>query len=207
MTDKKRRLKLNNNGSAIVTVLIVIIFISILATTVLYLAGRNAKMKATDRNTKESFYETERTMEEIKAGLVRIVSSSYETAYASVITDYMSYDPSGRKYKFFNDFFDAFVGWFSVTDHDCRLLATDTAAVESVGEIEEKRNEGYVLIKNVVVKDTKNGYTTIIKTGFMIVCPDITFEVGNATSVPDSPSGNDVINLNDCVKYINWEKR
>ena len=45
MTDKKRLLKLNNKGSAIVTVLIVIIFVSILATTILYLAGRNARRR------------------------------------------------------------------------------------------------------------------------------------------------------------------
>ena len=92
MTDKKRLLKLNNKGSAIVTVLIVIIFVSILATTILYLAGRNARMKATDRQTKESFYETERTMEEIKAGLVRISSLAYEDAYRRVISEYASYN-------------------------------------------------------------------------------------------------------------------
>ena len=97
MTDKDTRHKLNNEGSAIVTVLIVIIFISILATTVLYLAGRNMKMKATDRYTKESFYQTEKTMEEIKAGLVRIASLSYDDAYKAVIAQYAGYNDSGRK--------------------------------------------------------------------------------------------------------------
>ena len=107
MTDFKTKYKLNNRGSAIVTVLIVIIFISIMATTVLYLAGRNVKMKATDRHTKESFYETEKSMEEIKAGLIRIASESYEEAYAAVLKSYAEYDATSRKNIFVTTYMDA----------------------------------------------------------------------------------------------------
>lgn len=218
MTDKKRLLKLNNKGSAIVTVLIVIIFVSILATTILYLAGRNARMKATDRQTKESFYETERTMEEIKAGLVRIASLAYEDAYKRVISEYALNNANSRSAVFNEAFTESFVNRWRTLANGCRDLASDTTAQitsptpdpapgGASGLDESERTSGILYVRNVEVKDTLNDYTTIIHTDFAIVCPEVSFNVNYDTSVPDSPSGNDSFNINDCVRYIKWEKR
>ena len=210
MTDKRNRHKLNNKGSAIVTVLIVIIFISILATTVLYLAGRNMKLKATDRFTKESFYETEQTMEEIKAGLVRIASLSYDDAYKAVISEYAGYNDSGRKNLFNNTFMKAFSDRYSALAGGCKDLATSGYAVTSAGSFtpfDPANPVNQLLITGVEVKDTKNDYTTIIRTDFLIVCPDVFFNVNEDTSVPDAPGTGTKININDCVLYTNWEKR
>ena len=127
MAKKTGTHKLNNKGSAIVTVLIVIIFISILATTVLYLAGRNVRMKATDRDTKESFYGTERAMEEVKAGLIRIASLSYDDAYKTVMSEYGSFDAVGRKNLFAETFLTSFeTRWAGLTGQ-CRDLVTASA--------------------------------------------------------------------------------
>lgn len=210
MTDKDTRHKLNNEGSAIVTVLIVIIFISILATTVLYLAGRNMKMKATDRYTKESFYQTEKTMEEIKAGLVRIASLSYDDAYKAVIAQYAGYNDSGRKNLFNVTFMNSFSNRYASLTSGCRDLATDASAVTSVGAyipFDPDHPTSQFVISGVEVKDVTNGYTTIIRTDFLIVCPDVFFDVGVDTSVPDAPAAGETININDCVLYTNWEKR
>ena len=214
MVKHNKKLKLNNKGSAIVTVLVVIIFVSILATTVLYLAGRNVRMKATDRHTKESFYQTEQTMEEIKAGLIRIASESYDEAYANMVRNYSSYDASGRKNLFREAFMEAFVNRWELLSDGCRNLATDNAAVDSTpigrgpdGIDESSRNIGRLRLKDVIVKDRRGDYTTINKTDFLIVCPDVDFELNSMTSVPDSPGEIKEINISDCVMYTNWEKR
>ena len=218
MSKNRNCFKLNNNGSAIVTVLIVIIFISILATTILYLAGRNIKMKATDRDTKESFYETEKTMEEVKAGLVRVASKSYEKAFAKVLSEYASYNDEGRKALFVQEFTDAFIGEWRHLDNGCADLATDASAVTATpvpdnspgglsGLDEVDKTSGKLYIRGVEVKNTLDRYTTVIRTDFAIVCPDVSFAVNFNTSVPDAPSGTSSININDYVRYINWEKR
>ncbi|MDE6518408.1 MAG: hypothetical protein K2L18_11285, partial [Acetatifactor sp.] len=65
--------KLNNDGSAIVTVLVVVAFITILATIMLYVSGMNFQMKVADYRTKESFYQAETPVEELRAQLVKDV--------------------------------------------------------------------------------------------------------------------------------------
>ena len=216
MAKSKTQLKLNNRGSAIVTVLIVIIFVSILATTILYLAGRNVKMKATDRDIKESFYETEKTMEEIKAGLVRVASESFEEAFVKVMAEYASYNAAGRKSLFCETFSDAFINNWRTLSNGCADLVTDVSAVTqtpvpipsgSSGLDESEKESGILYIRGVEVRDTLDRYTTVIRTDFAIVCPDISFDVNYDTSVPDAPAGEPSANANDCVKYINWEKR
>ena len=216
MTAKRNHRQLNNSGSAIVTVLIVIIFVSILATTILYLAGRNMKMKATDRDTKESFYETEKTMEEIKAGLARVASQSYEDAFMRVMSEYASYNEAGRKALFCEVFTESFINRWRTLANGCADLATDTSAVTGTpvpdpygasGLDESDKASGKLYIRGVEVKDTLDRYTTVIRTDFAIVCPEVSFDVNFDTSVPDAPSSISSININDCVKYINWEKR
>ncbi|MBR5788752.1 MAG: hypothetical protein IKX99_01435 [Lachnospiraceae bacterium] len=212
MTEFKAKCKLNNKGSAIVTVLIVIIFISIMATTVLYLAGRNVKMKATDRHTKESFYETEKSMEEIKAGLIRIASESYEEAYAEVLKSYAEYDATARKNIFVTTFMDACEAKLAV-DVDSKIdvakFVTDAhASVNKALYDGSKKVNGVIKLTGVTVTDTMNDYTTVIRTDFAIVAPtDIEFNVGFDTSVPDSPEDVKTFNASDCVIYVNWEKR
>ena len=213
MRKDNRLRKLNNKGSAIVTVLIVIIFISILATTVLYLAGRNVKMKATDRHTKESFYATETTLEEVKAGLVRIASDSYDKAFAEVMKHYAGSDSSSRRYLFVQTFVQSFIDTWEpegdiYPDLTVADLVTNPAMFESVGTFDKsERNSGILYIKGVEVSHTVGGYTTKIKTDFAIRVPDAEFDVGADTSVPDSPEATRTININDCVLYVNWEKR
>ena len=212
MAEHKRIHKLNNKGSAIVTVLIVIIFISILATTILYLAGRNVKMKATDRDTKESFYGTEQAMEEVKAGLIRIASLSYEDAYRRVMREYGSYDAAGRKNLFNETYLSSFETRWNALAGRCADLVTATSGitVTSAGNSAldtSERASGILYVRNVVITGKKDGYTTIIGSDFAIVCPKASFEVGYDTSVPDTPEDSTSININDCVMYTNWEKR
>ena len=211
MTDFKTKYKLNNKGSAIVTVLIVIIFISIMATTVLYLAGRNVKMKATDRHTKESFYETEKSMEEIKAGLIRIASESYEEAYAAVLKSYAEYDATSRKNIFVTTYMDACetkLGMAAAAGGVASFVSDTSVTVDNGSYDGSKKANGVLYLKGITVTDTMNDYTTEIRTDFAIVAPsDIEFNVGFDTSVPDTPGDAKTFNASDCVIYVNWEKR
>lgn len=211
MTDKRFKHKLNNKGSAIVTVLIVIIFVSIMATTVLYLAGRNVKMKATDRHTKESFYETEKSMEEIKAGLIRIASQSYEEAYGTVLRDYAGYDPAGRKNLFITTFVNSCegrLGMAAAAGGVASFVSDSTVSVDNGSYDASKKDKGVLYLRGITVKDTMNDYTTEIRTDFAIVAPsNIEFNVGFDTEVPDTPASVESVNASDLVIYVNWEKR
>ena len=109
---------------------------------------------------------------------------------------------------------EAFVNRWELLSDGCRNLATDNAAVDSTpigrgpdGIDESSRNIGRLRLKDVIVKDRMGDYTTIIKTDFLIVCPDVDFELNSMTSVPDSPGEIKEINISDCVMYTNWEKR
>lgn len=91
------RNKLNNKGSALVTVVVVIAFITILATLILYLSVMNFQMKANDYRTKESFYDAEVPLEEIKLQMAVDMSSACEKAYIDLMAQYdVAGNASGR---------------------------------------------------------------------------------------------------------------
>ena len=102
---KKRIYGLNNSGSTLVTVIVVVAFMSILATTVLYLAGENYKTKIYDLKTKESFYEAEEIVEVFKASLIRDVAECSKPAYDAVVTNYaQSGDKDARATEYLSQF-------------------------------------------------------------------------------------------------------
>lgn len=87
-TERKKYNKFNNQGSALVVVVIVIAFICILATLLLYLSVMNYQMKATDYNTRVSFYGSEIPLEELRVQLAVDWSKAGEEAYKSVMSQY-----------------------------------------------------------------------------------------------------------------------
>ncbi len=87
------------------TVIVVIAFMSILATTVLYLAGENYKTKIYDLKTKESFYEAEEIVELFRASLIRDVAECSKPAYDAVMTNYAkSGDKNTRATEYLSQF-------------------------------------------------------------------------------------------------------
>lgn len=71
----------SDRGAALVTVIIAVSFISILATALLCITASNVLAKGADRRVQKSFYDGERGMEEVKAGIVSIASLAYQDAY------------------------------------------------------------------------------------------------------------------------------
>lgn len=99
----------DHRGAAIVAVMIAVIFLSVLGTIILYVAGNNAQMKATDYGTKVEFYEAERVLEIMETQLVKDVSSAAMTAYSTVLNEYMSLDQDQRREAYHNAFEAAFI--------------------------------------------------------------------------------------------------
>ena len=102
-----KELKSDNRGSSLVMVIVVVLFLTILATTLLYLSTLNVLMKRTDRDVKQSFYDTETAVEEIKAGITEMAASAAETAYINNMIRYSVDDPYTRYTNFQNEYFDA----------------------------------------------------------------------------------------------------
>lgn len=72
----RKTLREDNRGAALVSIMIAVTFISILASTLLYLSYNNFSMKVTSYKSKLNFYETEQKMTELSSGLRNDVMKS-----------------------------------------------------------------------------------------------------------------------------------
>lgn len=100
-----KKKKINNSGSTLVIVIVVIAFVSILTTTLLYLANMNFQMKATDYRTKVSFYGSEIPLEEIRMQLTIDASKAAQEAYTDLLLNYGNYatDDGGLRMAQYRD--------------------------------------------------------------------------------------------------------
>lgn len=216
MAEKNKRFKLNNEGSALVTVLIVALFISILATTILYLASRNYIMKQTDRKNKESFYENEAVVETIKAHLEVMASKAYEEAFGTTLSRYASVDTNARNVTFFDGFINSFTNQWNA---DVALSPGFYDGLQSANPLIQSISHGSldtadatasgkraVYVRGVTVEyENTEGYYSKITTDFIIEIPLINFGVDQYTAVDEAVSYNDK-NTAELVQYTNWEK-
>lgn len=226
--------KLNNKGSAIVSVIVVVAFVSILATTILYVSGMNYYMKMTDLKTKESFYSAETALEEIKAALVKEVSTASEEAYTEVMINYAASDGFTRYAKFQDVFLDTLNdNWTAKTVNpgdpsnpltyekviqDIVLpgmpMPTGTEVLLTLTDpslgLELHEAEGYALLKgvNLQYKDA-DGFTTMISTDFIIRVPELNWGIDSSkTSYNEGDSvEHSKVDMSEYVQYYNWIKK
>ncbi|HKM35808.1 MAG TPA: hypothetical protein VJY54_13860 [Lachnospiraceae bacterium] len=228
--EKEKWKKLNNAGSTIVSVIVVIAFVSILATTLLYISGMNYYMKITDQKTKESFYEAETALEEIKAALNAEVADASEKAYIDVMINYAVSDGYTRYSNFQHTFFSYLeTSWNKRTDSgDPSNPFTYEQVIQSVveskyataitldplnpdaGKIVHLNTDGYAQLKGVKLTYTDSkGYTTMISTDYIITVPDINWGV-DATKTSWSPGDSverEKVDLTGYVNYSSWTKQ
>ena len=89
--------------------IIILLFVSILATVILYMSGINYRMKKTDLNTKISFYTNEMPLERMESNLVLPVSEAMNTAYINTNSRYAALAGSdARRRYFYSEFEKAF---------------------------------------------------------------------------------------------------
>ncbi|MDE5803475.1 MAG: hypothetical protein K2I22_11205 [Lachnospiraceae bacterium] len=231
---KNKPAKLNNTGSAIVTVIVVVTFISILATTILYMSGMNFFMKMTDLRTKESFYDGEMALEEIKAALMAEASKACEEAYTKVVINYAATDGATRYSLFQNEFLNTLeANWqakthnaadpsapFSyetvlqeIVDEKYRSGISLEASILNAGSLEVHGDEGYALIRGVTLQYTDaDGYTTVISTDYLIMTPKLNWGVDGSKTEWASGEGaaqlvRSDIDMSEYVQYYNWVKK
>jgi len=90
MRNFRKQFKNNNNGSALIVCIIVLLFVSILATVILYMSGVNYRMKKNDYQTKKSFYNGETILESMQSNLVIPVSEAMNEGFRMTNTRYLS---------------------------------------------------------------------------------------------------------------------
>lgn len=78
----------NNDGSALISVVAVAIFLSVIATTIIYISGKNYQIKANDYQNKNTFYQAEMALDEFKGALAEDVSTAFKFAYREVMPDF-----------------------------------------------------------------------------------------------------------------------
>lgn len=213
--------KVNNEGSALVTVIIVVMFISIVATTLLYICANNFFMKVNEAKTRQSFYDTEESMEIIRAAIEEDVAKASEEAYLTVLLNYANYDAATR-YSVYEDTFATKLSeiWNArVTDGGYgnvqvmlqNMLGVSATVTTGDGTVDDAAKP-VLYIKDINVKyKNADDYTGIISTDFVITPPEIDLSIdksklGLEPGETMSTARNEV-EVKKYVNYINWTKK
>lgn len=224
-----KKYKLNNKGSAIVTVLVVVTFITILATIMLYISASNIQMKAADYRTKESFYQAEIPVEELKAQLVEDVQLAFAKAYTAAMSEYAGFGDAQNAEDNYRRLFCEEMNkiWagrcpkdeegnrvWEVGIHMVAKQPTDggtwSVAVAPSEKFDESKifTEGWLVLRNVeFVYDSSEGYTSIISTDFCITIPEVQWPDANGHYSAAGSGTEERLNFSSCVNYMNWTKQ
>lgn len=206
----RKAAQLKNGGYAMVTVIIVIAFISILATTLLYVSGMNFQMKSVDYHLKENFYESEEFLEAVKAKFVDLASQAADQAYSEVMVEAISLRDSDLMQAKYNEIFFEYIKnhW---SDIETVLIADVCFAVPYTDDQrwDIQIDLGYMNVNGFRVHYTNaSNYTSYIDTDFRITAPKINWPVSEAKTDWDAADSTPkpIINYSDCVSYTNWNK-
>lgn len=221
-----KRGKLNNTGSAIVTILVVVAFLTILATVMLYISGANYQMKVTDYRTKESFYQAETPVEELRAQLVKDTQAAFAEAYTAAMSEYSSMgDAATREANYRQLFCDAMNRiWKNRCGYIAGTTNLDWAAgigtvvqpassgaawnveVTPAGELDSSLaiSQGQLIMREVTFTyDSSNQYTSIISTDYCITIPRVNW----SDAFEEEATAESQLDFSGCVNYMNWTKR
>ncbi len=159
--------KLNDKGAALILVMVTVLFITVLASLLMYATAINYEMKTTDYRSKRSFYGAEIPLEQLRVQLAEDVSKATEDAYKHVIVNYNTLDNPGlRESEFEKVFFENIVktwesrGVTDLLDADMWVTALESILTDSNYDI-YKSTESQDSTKpyhiEVIVKDPVNG--------------------------------------------------
>lgn len=224
---KTRRNKLNNRGSAIVTVLVVVAFMTILATIMLYISGSNFQMKVADYRTKESFYQAEIPVEELRAQLVEDVQTAFAKAYIAAMSEYSGSGDAQNAEDNYRRLFCQEMNkiWAGRCPNDefgnrewktgIELVAkqpTDGGVwyveVTPSDKFDESKvfSEGWLVLRGVkFTYDSSEGYTSMISTDYCITIPEVQWPDENGHY--GAAGTENQLNFSKCVNYMNWTKQ
>lgn len=233
---RKKLLALNNKGSALLTVILVVSFLTILATTLLYISAMNAQIKQADYHNKQNFYVGEQDLEYIRAVLMEDVSKASVLAYQDMSMNYIAAPDASLRELQYNNFFitrlqevwddklasnggywDTLMASYASTGTVTMSLDNDASGDGHLSSSEALAldvNNGTAIIKGVKVQYTnpQNKITTIISTDFKVSAPPIDWSAEGSYTVLQS--GHDatyaatktLVTPVDSVIYTNWKK-
>lgn len=215
----------NNAGSAIVTVLVVVTFITILATVLLYISGLNFQMKVTDYRTKESFYQAEIPVEELRAQLAKDVQIAFAKAYTAAMSEYSGLgNEEARVANYRQRFCDELNRiWKERSGVDPSGMinwkegikkVVEPATGEEFWDVEVTAASGWdtsravshgqVILRGVTFKyDSANHYGSIISTDYCVSIPQINW----SGSFEAAGTVDETLDFSGCVNYMNWTKQ
>lgn len=234
MVNMRSRSKGNNQGSALLTVILVVAFLTILATTLLYITGMNFQIKQYDYRNQKNFYTGETALEEIRAHLMQDISVAAVQAYDEVNMQYVSLGNKDLRRLQYNTAFVAAIqeewdaklapyggSWKGLLDsyHTDGELSLDVAydangdgILTSAENLFLDENEGLVRIRGIKLKYTNsNGLTTLISTDMEVRAPEIAWSVENTLNGLSGVSAEDAatrkkVDVSNCVIYTDWKK-
>lgn len=232
---KKTGKRLDDRGAAIVTVIVVSAFITIIATTLLYIASRNYISKQTDYQNKISFYQAEEVLDKLKAYLADDVNAAFEYAYADTLANCLDHKgtPNVDNYyaKSYTDKLKkiwserelaavpADAGTTKLTQavrnfmYDKLIEEGMTAAdagelVACIKSVERydvpPAKDKFIIVGVKAAYEPVNGYSTYIYADIGLELPD--FYVQNMTEASSSNYAGKVVDITECVKYMNWKR-
>ena len=138
--------KVNDNGSALLTVLLFVAFLTILATTLLYVTGMNYIIKEANYRNKKNFYTNETALEEIKARLMADVVS--EAGKEAFVQSSMMFSNAGETTDSGNIRTVGYNGYF--TDAVCEIIydeMTDLGVYNWDTYLSSKKTDAHATVK------------------------------------------------------------
>lgn len=142
MRDKRNNrisnIRYNNSGSALIVCIIVLLFVSILATVILYMSGINYRMKKSEYNNRLTFYESEIPLESIEANLVLPLSEAFNNAYRKTNSRFLHLGTSdARRRDFYQNVYDELESilldnYSGASIGDAASTATDSTPIKNI---------------------------------------------------------------------------
>lgn len=197
-------IKRDDRGSAIVIVIIAMALIGIMATTILWAAYLNYRIKINDLRVKNSFYSAETVVEQIQAGVKLKVSEAINEAYQEVVSNWDALGTDANRESYFltayiaaveskfitpacpagrydKDKLKAFVDseWWDESDpNDDGYIVNDPwdTAIPEFKAANSVNGYGTMSLKNICVEYyDANDYLSIINTDIAIDVPKLRF--------------------------------
>ena len=203
MRNKSKNNIINDNkGAALIVCIIILLFVSILATVILYISGINYRMKKADYNTKYSFYVAEEPLERIESNMIIPASEAMNNAFVLANSVYSSNNTFDEKRK-------EFYIQFAKSYKDILINQYGGASVGSSGA----SLTGPEVVKNIVYNlaacdNTWGEYndTNYVTNSTGTLLSDVTLDriYVNCGNIPGSGSIGGPAYTNDPYGFVNW---
>ena len=191
---KKKSLKNENGGAALLAVLVILVVVSIIAVVITKITLTNIQMREVERSNKANFYDAESIMDELYAGANEVAAEQMSQVYQNILKNYLDQSAAGTDLQalFRNTYISGLKSYFEAGSgsdlykvdtlklciateaHRPCLVTQDADAAYTADS-----DAGTFTLKNVRVtyKDDRD-YETTITTDLVFSTPQMNFSGG-----------------------------